>query len=199
MKARASLIVGFLGGVLLAFIVAAWVVVRGVPWTTGERTIDVSRPSIVRQVQQLERLETVVFGMDKIISGGYESAYLPKFLAGDRLLLLAYGDVTAGVDLSRLDPESGVAVDGTSVQIALPAAEIFTVRIDNERTRVYSRETGLFSSVDPHLESEVRREAERQVRQAAIDAGILQTADSNARATLTAFLRGLGFETIDVR
>jgi len=31
--------------------------------------------------------------MDKIISGERNNAYLPKFLAGDRLLLVVHGDV----------------------------------------------------------------------------------------------------------
>jgi hypothetical protein len=81
----------------------------------------------------------------------------------------------------------------------MPASDIFSTRIDNTRTRVYSRETGLFTSPDPNLESEVRREAERQVRQAALDGGILAAASSNARTTLTTFLKGLGFETVRFR
>ena len=108
-----------------------------------------------------------------------------------------YGDVTAGVDLSRLDP-ANVKVDGKSVQLTLPAAELFSTRIDNERTRVYSRETGLFSTVDPQLETEVRKEAERQIRQAALDAGVLKTASANATATLKAFLHSLGFEQVEI-
>ena len=63
----------------------------------------------------------------------------------------------------------------------------------------HARETGLFTSPDPNLESDVRREAERQVRQAALDGGILRTAEANARTTLTTFLKGLGFETVQFR
>jgi hypothetical protein len=79
----------------------------------------------------------------------------------------------------------------------IPDPEIFSTRVDNERTRVYSRETGLFTRVDPNLESDIRREAERQVRQAALDNGILKTAAANARTTMTSFLRGLGFEAAE--
>lgn len=197
MKSRAALIGGFLGGFVVASLIGAWAVMRLTTGYGGPR-LDTSRPAIVRQVRQLERLETVVFAMDKIVSGGYESQYLPRFLSGDRLLLIVYGDVTAGVDLSQLDPE-GVMVNGTSVQLTLPPAEVFSARIDNDRTRVYSRETGLFSRVDPQLESDVRREAERQVRQSALDNGILQTAASNATTTLASFLRGLGFDQVDIR
>jgi hypothetical protein len=96
---------------------------------------------------------------------------------------------------------SGMRLDMSrpTVELAMPASDIFSTRIDNNRTRVYSRETGLFTSPDPNLESEVRREAERQVRQAALDGGILAAASSNARTTLTTFLKGLGFEAVRFR
>src|ERR1700722_9799077 len=55
----------------------------------GRRTmINVDQPTVVRQIQQLQRLETVRYTMDKIISGERETPYLPKFLVGDRLLLV---------------------------------------------------------------------------------------------------------------
>jgi hypothetical protein len=49
----------------------------------GATEIHVDQPTVVRQIQQLQRLETVSYTMDKIISGEHSSAYLPKFLAGD--------------------------------------------------------------------------------------------------------------------
>jgi hypothetical protein len=186
---------GFVAGFALAFAfaVTAWAIF----WRSG-RHIDLSRPTVVQHVQQLQRLETVVFSMEKIVSGSQESRYLPQLLAGDRILLIVYGEVTAGVDLAHLDPESLQIANG-SVEIVMPAPDIFATRIDNAKTRVYTRETGLFTSPDPNLESEVRREAERQVRQAALDGGILATAAANARTTLTTFLKGLGFDSVQFR
>ena len=188
---RGSVAVGFLLGFIVASLLAAavvWLLRRA-----GPPRVDTSRPTVVRQIQQLQRLETVVFGMDKIVSGGWESPYLPKFLAGERLLLVVYGEVTAGIDLSRIDA-ADIIVSGQTIRMRITAPEVFVTRVDNERTRVYSRETGLFTRVDPNLESEVRREAERQVRQAALDNGILRVAAANAQTTMTSFLRGLGFE-----
>lgn len=160
--------------------------------------IDVSRPSVVQQIQQLQRLETVVFSMEKIVSGSQDSKYLPRLLAGDRLLLIVYGEVTAGIDLSGLEP-SQLMIDGKSVALRLPEPSVFSTRVDNARTRVYVRETGLFTSPDPDLESDVRRAAERQMTQAALDGGILKTAATNAQATLTSLLHGLGFESVTFR
>ena len=186
---------GFVGGFALAFAFA--VIAWALFWRSG-RHIDLSRPTVVQHVQQLQRLETVVYSMEKIVSGSQENRYLPQFLAGDRLLLIVYGEVTAGVDLAHLDAEA-LQISNGAVQIAMPAPDIFSTRIDNAKSRVYTRETGLFTSPDPNLESDVRREAERQVRQAALDGGILLTAAANARTTLTTFLKGLGFDAVQFR
>lgn len=151
---------------------------------------------MVRQIQQLQRLETVRYSVDKIISGERDSAYLPKFLVSDRLLLVVHGEVIGGLDLSRLQ-SSDVSVRGRVVTIHLPSPEILVTRVDNAKTRVYSRDTGLFSSPDPYLESELREEAERQLQQAAQQDGILKTAEENARNALTTILKGLGFQQVE--
>src|SRR5215467_919277 len=196
LTAVGSIALGFVAG--LVVIVVAFLTVHRIDFFSDGLRFDTSVPTVVRQVRSLQRLETVVYAMDKIVSGGYENRYLPRVLAGDRLLLVVYGDVTAGVDLGRIEA-SGVKVDGKAVTLTLPAPEVFSTRIDNSKTRVYSRETGLFSRVDPDLETQVRQEAEKQVRQAALDGGILPSAAANATTTLTSFLKGLGFEQVEVR
>ncbi|MBI4465300.1 MAG: DUF4230 domain-containing protein [Acidobacteria bacterium] len=160
--------------------------------------VDVSQPTVVRQIQQLERLETVAYRMEKIISGERESRYLPQFLVGERLLLIVHGEVVAGVDLSKVRPEHVVIRDRT-IQLTMPKPEVFLTRIDNERTRVYSRETGLFSRVDSNLETQVRQAGERQLLEAALEDGILKEAEQNARVTMARLLEGFGFENPEIR
>ncbi len=153
---------------------------------------------MVQRIQRLQRLETVVYSMEKIVTGEQANKFLPRMLAGERILLIVHGEVIAGIDLAKLD-ESKITVTGRSIEVEMPPAELFSTRIDNQRTRVYSRETGLFTAPDPNLESEVRREAERQVQQAAIESGILKTAAENGRANLAGLLEGLGFESVVIR
>lgn len=160
-------------------------------------TIDVSQPTVVEKIQRLQRLETVVYTMDKMVTGSKQSAVLPDFLAGDRLLMMVHGDVVAGIDFSRLQP-GDVRVDGTSVHLHLPPSQIFRARLDSEKTRVYSRQTGLLVPTDPNLETQVRQDAERQIQDAALADGILKTAQANAASTITSLLQGLGFAKIDV-
>jgi hypothetical protein len=164
----------------------------------GATQINVQQPTVVRQIQQLQRLETVSFSMDKIISGDHPNAYLPKFLAGDRLLLMVHGEVVAGINLAAL--QSGdVLIQGQKVSIHLPASEVFSTRIDNAKTKVYSRDTGIFSSPDPNLETEVREEAERELQQEALQSDILKIANDNARSTISGMLKGFGFHEVEIR
>ena len=162
----------------------------------GRTQINVGQPTVVRQIQQLQRLETVSYTMDKIISGEHSNAYLPKFLAGDRLLLVVHGEVVGGINLTSVQP-GDILIQGQKVKVHLPPAEVFSTRIDNARTKVYSRDTGLFSSPDPNLESEVREEAERQLQQDALQDGILKIATDNARGTISGMLKGFGFQEVD--
>jgi hypothetical protein len=197
------LVVGIVLGFLLlsafAHVARAGLWNRFASYVTGRTTtIDVSSPAVVEKIRQLSRLETVVYSLDKIVEGERQSDYLPGFLAGDKLLLVAHGEVIAGVDLGQLKA-SDVSVKGDAVQVRLPAPQVLTTRIDNGRTRVYSRTTGLLVAADPNLESEVRLAAEQQIAQAALDDGILDKARQNARTSVTALLYGLGFRTVDVQ
>jgi hypothetical protein len=159
-------------------------------------TIDVSQPTVVDRIQRLQRLETVIYTMDKIVSGAKENPVLPNFLAGDRLLMLVHGEVVAGIDFANLKP-GDVRVDGKQVWLRLPAPQIFSTRIDSAKTKVYSRQTGLLVSTDPDLETQVRQEAERQLQEAAMADGILRNAQQNAASTIMSLLQGLGFEKIE--
>src|ERR1700689_4832384 len=156
-------------------------------------TIDVSQPTVVDRIQRLQRLETAIYTMDKIVGGAKGKPVLPKFLAGDRVLMLGHGEVVAGIDFSNLKP-GDVRVEGKQVWLRLPAPQIFSTRIDSAKTKVYSRQTGLLVSTDPDLETQVRQEAERQLQEAAMADGILRNAQQNAASTIMSLMQGLGFE-----
>jgi len=159
-------------------------------------SIDVSQPAVVDRIQRLQRLETVVYTVDKLVTGAKENPILPDFLAGDRLLMMVHGEVVAGIDFANLKPDD-VRIDGKQIHLHLPAAQLFSTRLDSGKTRVYSRQTGLLVPTDPNLETQVRQEAERQMQDAALADGILKTAQQNAASTIASLLQGLGFEKID--
>lgn len=169
---------------------------------TGRPLTIVSAPDVVERIQRLSRLETVVYSLDTVIESKESSPVLPDMLAGDRLLMIVHGQTIAGVDLQQLKPESVQITegrDGRAIRLSLPPSQVFLTTIDNGRTRVYSRDTGLLVHADPNLESATRTRAQGELQSAALSEGILDNASRNARETVKAMLSGLGFAQVDVR
>ena len=169
---------------------------------TGRPLNIVSAPMVIERIQRLNRLESVVYSLDTVVEGDKSSSVLPDVLAGDRILMIVHGQTIAGVDLSQLKPEDVQIVEGTgerSIKLTLPPSQVFVTTIDNDHTRVYSRDTGLFVAADPNLESQTRAKAQQQLQTAALSSGILDAASKNARTTITAMLEGLGFEHVEVK
>lgn len=68
--------------------------------------------------------------------------------------------------------------------------------LDNEKSYVYDRETGLLRKADTQLESEARRSAEAEILRTATEDGILIQAKTNAETYLLSLLNSLGFSRV---
>lgn len=153
------------------------------------------RAAVITQMQSLSRLETASFTIDKIIEAGTDYNKLNQILFGDKLLLIAHGEVVAGFDLSKMKPEDFSGV-GKSITIKLPAPEIFSVRLDNEQTRVFDRNQGFLTKGKLNLEAEARQQAEQSIRKAACEGNILNTAEKNVKNQLELIFKAAGFTEI---
>ncbi|MFL6057276.1 MAG: DUF4230 domain-containing protein [Rubrobacteraceae bacterium] len=153
-------------------------------------------PVVVEGVQDLNRLATVRWRESVIVtreSGGTE---LERFLAGEKVLLVATGDVEAGVDLASLGRDD-VKVNGERVTIRLPEPEILSVSLDEQKTGVYDRDFGpLNLRPDDDLVEQARAAAVDRIEQAARDEDILDQAEQNAEDSIRAFVSTLGFEEV---
>jgi hypothetical protein len=150
--------------------------------------------TIINQVRPLARLETIQYSVEKIITAEIGQEIFGT-LFGDRLLFVAHGVVIAGVDLSKLSAED-LRIQNGILEIALPEAEIFVATLDNEKSYVYDRETGIFRRQDEELETLARQAAEKEIREAAVGDGILKQARINAEVFLDRLLDDLGFEKV---
>ena len=150
--------------------------------------------TIVNEVKVLARLETIQYTVEKVVTAETGQEILGE-LFGDRLLLIAHGVVIAGVDLSDLSRDDISISDGV-VQIDLPDPQIFIATLDNQKSSVYDRETGLFRKGDPDLETLARQAAEQEIYQAALEDGILRQANDNAEIFIERLLDDLGYEDV---
>ncbi len=150
--------------------------------------------SIIHEIRSLARLETIQYSVEKVISADSGREDL-KTLFGDKLLFVAHGEVLAGIDLEKIRLED-IKLDGKVVSIKLPAAEILSTRLDNDKSYVYDRQTGLLARPDAELETKARQEAEKQIYKTAIEDGILKQAQTNAQAYLDRLIRSLNYEEV---
>jgi hypothetical protein len=163
--------------------------------------VDRSRePALIAQVRELSRLEGVSYHIERVVDLKEEQRLLFGMMAADdAILLVASGDVVAGVDLGQLQPSDvTLAADGRAVTLRLPRAEVFSARLDNARTYVHTRKTDLLAQRHESLETRARQSAEQTLRAAAEEAGILKRAEDSVARTVSSLVRALGVEHVRV-
>lgn len=150
--------------------------------------------TIILQVRNLSRLETASYTIEKVITA--ETGQGPfSFLFGDRLILVARGQVIAGVDLGKMEDGDILITEDGTVVVTLPEAEILVATLDNQKSYVVDRDTGLVGT-NPALETEARQAAEKEVLNAALEDGILDTAQRNAEMYVRQLIMALGFDEV---
>lgn len=157
-------------------------------------------PSVIQALRRLSRLEGASLHLERVVDlKEKQSKFFGLVEAEDAILLVAAGDVTAGVDLSKMSP-ADVSVDekASSVRIVLPRAEIFSSRVDNDRTYVHTRRTDLLAEHQAKLESAARKEAEQGFVNAAIEAQLTETAEASVARTVHTLVTSLGFREVEV-
>lgn len=194
-----ALLIGLLVFLILASVLFAGVVLgRGMTLVEGvtallnwgsrtPTTAITSRAAVIEQIQRIQRLETTTFTIQRLIDVKQTDAFWPDWLRGERLLLVAHGTVVAGVDLALLSEENVLlSEDGASVIVNLPAVSIFNQYniLNNDKSYVYDRQRGILAPPNANLESQARREADRQILLAACEGGILSQATTDAQRVL---------------
>jgi hypothetical protein len=145
----------------------------------------------INEIRSLSRLETVQYSVEKVVTGETGGGTF-QALFGDKILFVGHGTVIAGIDMEKLRPED-MRYENGLLTVRLPPAEIFIATLDNNKSYVYNRDTGILAKPDPTLETQVRQVAEQEILKAALEDGILQQAQTNAENYLLKFFTALGF------
>jgi hypothetical protein len=145
----------------------------------------------ITEIRALARLETIQYSVEKVITAEIGQGSF-DFLFGDKLLFVAHGTVIAGIDMGKIVPEN-MRYEGGVLYVTLPPAEVFIATLDNQKSYVYDRTTGIFTKGVNDLETLARQAAEQEILKAAMEDGILTQAQINAEAFLLRFFASLGF------
>ncbi len=147
-------------------------------------------------VRELDQLATVRWTESVPVTRQSGGDVLDRLFSGEEVLVIATGEVEAGVDLSEIGKDD-VRVEGDTVTMRLPEPEILSSSLDEEKTRVYDRDfSPLNVRPDDDLVEEARARAIEKVEGAARENGILETAEANAEDSIRAFVTTLGFREV---
>ena len=148
--------------------------------------------TIISEVQSLARLETIQYSIEKVITAEVnQGVFGPLF--GDRLLFVAHGYVIAGIDLSKMGTQDLQMKNGV-LYVNLPDSEVFVATLNNEKSYVYDRTTGILKKGETNLETVARQAAEQEILRGAVDDGILLQAKQNAEVYLERLFNTLGYQ-----
>lgn len=148
---------------------------------------------VLRQVQGLSELVTVKYVLEKVVI--LEDV---KWYGDSRVMLVAHGVVKAGVSLKDLKAEN-VRIKQKKITVQLPGAVIFDAYLDEKRTQIVERNTGLLRSYDKDMEQNARRQAVGAISSAAREIGIVKEAEERARHQLKDLFLKMGFEEVEFR
>ncbi|MCG3212553.1 MAG: hypothetical protein FOGNACKC_06223 [Anaerolineae bacterium] len=136
------------------------------------------------------------------VTGTFADDILSKLGLNERIVILAYGRVVAGFDLTKIK-DGDVWADGKHIRIQLPPPEIlYDPIIDPARTQIISDRGFCPDLVCPksiELAGPMLAEAQEKMRASSVqDLQLLDRAADSARASLTRFFNLLGFEEVEI-
>ena len=181
---------------ILATIAIVWSVRRTARELAKPQETAADLGDVVTQVREMSRLETAAMHVVNISSIRQTYRFVPRALGNDEITLYSEGDVIAGIDLSRVTSNDIWREPGGALVMRMPDPQVLITRVDNAKTHVLNRNTGILRRADPGLESRLRLYAEGAIRGEATRRGILNVASQSGQEKLATFLHTLGFRRV---
>jgi len=150
---------------------------------------------LVQEIQKLNRLETASLNINRIYNATKDNKRLWGAM-GEELTFVAYGEVVAGIDLSKITPNDFEFIDDYTVRIHMPRAEIFNVIIDNNNSYVTNHTKGILAKTDSQLETKARQYAQNNFEDLALESDLLVRAYENGTTNIESLAHSLRFTSV---
>ncbi len=195
------------GKLVVSFALAVLVALSALyMWRRQPREHLASREATISvALERIGQLECARFHVQRVVELGRTQSRLFG-LIDDReaLLLVAAATVTAGIDLTQINASSWRRTGDGAISIELPPVVVGDPALDEANTFV-AHQTHPWLPIGPRglaqetLETEARRRAVSELREAAQASGIEEVARVSCTETLLALARGLGVEGLELR
>lgn len=141
---------------------------------------------MVQKITSMGKLELVKYSMKDII----EQKEVHPILPDSRVLLLAVGEVTACIDLTKVR-KSDIIQSKDTVTVFLPQPEICYAKLDHDKSKVYDIRGMMFEDGAKDIVESVYKLAEKKIMDNAREMNVLGMARQNAQLIFKPILEGI--------
>jgi len=153
--------------------------------------IEISDTGLVQKITSMGKLELVKYEMKDII----EQKEVHPILPDSKVLLLAVGEATACIDLTKVQ-KSDIRQGKDSVTVFLPEPEICYAKLDHEKSKVYDIKGVMFEDGAKDMVEDVYKLAEKKILDDAKEMNVLGMARQNAQLIFKPLLEGISGKTV---
>lgn len=152
--------------------------------------------SVLNKIVFVQELSLVKYNYAGVISyKDYMTIMNIQVPLTEKFFLLKYnGYIKAGVNLKG----ATVKVDGKSVQVQIPRAQILETVIDEKSIRVYDESMNAFNPISINDYNKAISKEKISITKNAISQGILDDASKQTHLMITSILKEMGFEKIQI-
>ena len=153
--------------------------------------------TVLEKIHLAGELTTAVGCVQTVIRSSEVREWLRLQVGSAEILYVGVGQVRAGLDMALLD-EKALTVDGDKITVTLPACQVLDEKIDVTKSYIFAvRRSIVLSPEGIHLQSAAEKDALKEIREAAIQAGVLEQAEKQAKILLRYWFQSAGFRTVE--
>lgn len=186
--------------IVLVLLVFLWLKRLG-EFTTPERT-QFESTLVLQEIEKLGKLELVKYNYKEVVEmENVAKRYLDLgyfYIPGgqdQKAILIAQGEAVACIDLQKIKKED-IELKQDTLIINLPQPEICYYKVNLENSKFYDLKTSTDNKKAAEFVDEVYAKAEAQIKEAALQSGILADAKSMSNSVLKPFLENITGVTV---
>ncbi len=188
-KRAGSSLKSFVGGVVVGLVVGAVVVTLLFTYNPPDQREgdEVDAAILMEEIAQISELATAEqsYTVAEKVSSSNTLFDLVDIPFTEKFFILTYtGSVKAGVNLD----DASIAVEGTTVRVTLPPAQILSDAIDTESFKTLHEQEGLFNPLHVDDVTQYLDKTRQEAEAAALAGDVLAEAQANAEESVRALL-----------
>lgn len=138
----------------------------------------------IDQIEAMGKLELVKYKFRDVLE--YKVGNSSWYGTGSKILVIISGEAVGCIDLTKIKKED-IFEDSTKLYIKLPPPELCYSKVNHQESKTYDIESGLFGKFNDKSSQALEnayKEAEKKIKELALEANILDQTKKNAELIL---------------